>query len=85
MMICAFFIIIQVSQVENEPNIGYFEFDKLTGSKILVGPKGDNYSGEFKNCTKDGYGIMNYPLYSEKVSYEGNWKNNDRSGHGKTP
>ena len=79
LLLCIFIITFQVIKVTS---IGHCENNNITGSLIFGGMNGGYYSGDLKNCSREGYGKIVFANDSVGVSYEGEWKNNLRSGNG---
>ena len=79
-MLCASIIIFQVLEFTKETNI--FQNGNRTGFIIFNGAEGGNFSGEFINCLKNGQGRINYSENSDRVSYDGYWRNDKRDGQG---
>jgi len=52
----------------------------MDGQGKFYWSNGKTYVGEFRNDSRNGYGICRY---SDRSRYEGNWKDNQKEGEGK--
>ena len=67
-------------KLDNMTVTGFFENGKANGFANQIFSNGDNYSGNFTNGERDGYGI--YTWKSTNSMYYGEWKNNKINGYG---
>lgn len=63
---------------------GNFLNGNMNGNGTYIWPDGRRYNGFMNGKTMNGFGIMNYAADDEsyRVSYEGNWKDDNWNGYG---
>ncbi len=59
---------------------GFFSYGKLNGYAKHDFPNGDNYTGNYVNGNKSGFGI--YKWKASSTEYYGEWNNNMMNGYG---
>jgi len=60
--------------------VGQIKNNEITGQGKYFFPNGTTYTGELLNGFRHGFGKFESP--KEELSYEGNWKNGLKNGHG---